>query len=62
MPFTERLSEYIIIILYYIINDNHGIYIYIYIYNYDDDIRFICTKIGSYRPIRSCGKKIIVIR
>ena len=27
----------------------------------DDDIRFICTKIGACRPLRSCGKKIIVI-
>ena len=26
----------------------------------DDDIRFICTKIGSCRPLRSCRKKIII--
>ena len=40
------------------------IYIYIYIYIYDDDddddIKFISTKIGSCRPLRSCGKKIII--
>ena len=39
-------------------------YIYIYIYIYDDDddddIEFISTKIGSCRPLRSCGKKIII--
>ena len=33
---------------------------YIYIYIYDDDIEFISTKIGSCRPLRSCGKKIII--
>ena len=33
--------------------------IYIYIYD-DDDIKFISTKIGSCRPLRSCGKKIII--
>ena len=27
---------------------------------YDDDIEFISTKIGSCRPLRSCGKKIII--
>ena len=27
----------------------------------DDDIEFISTKIGSCRPLRSCGKKIIII-
>ena len=28
---------------------------YSYIYNDDDDdISFICIKIGSYRPLRSC--------
>ena len=32
--------------------------IYIYIYD-DDDIMFICTKIGSCRPCRLCGNKII---
>ena len=32
----------------------------IYIYDDDDDIEFISTKIGSYRPLRSCGKKIII--
>ena len=26
----------------------------------DDDIEFISTKIGSCRPLRSCGKKIII--
>ena len=26
----------------------------------DDDIKFISTKIGSCRPLRSCGKKIII--
>ena len=36
------------------------IYIYIYIYDDDDDIEFISTKIGSCRPLRSCGKKIII--
>ena len=39
-------------------------YIYIYIYDDDDDdddIEFISTKIGSCcRPLRSCGKKIII--
>ena len=25
-----------------------------------DDIEFISTKIGSCRPLRSCGKKIII--
>ena len=28
-------------------------------YDDDDDIVFISTKIGSCRPLRSCGKKII---
>ena len=37
-----------------------NIYIYIYIYDDDDDIEFISTKIGSCRPLRSCGKKIII--
>ena len=32
----------------------------IYIYDDDDDIKFISTKIGSCRPLRSCGKKIIL--
>ena len=36
-----------------------NIYIYIYIYIYDD-IEFISTKIGSCRPLRSCGKRIII--
>ena len=39
------------------------LYIYIYIYDDDDDdddIEFISTKIGSCRPLRSCGKKIII--
>ena len=32
-----------------------------YIYDDDDDdIEFISTKIGSCRPLRSCGKKIII--
>ena len=31
-----------------------------YTNNDDDDIRFICTKIGPYRPLRSCGKIIII--
>ena len=30
------------------------------IYDDDDDIKFISTKIGSCRPLRSCGKKIII--
>ena len=30
------------------------------IYDDDDDIEFISTKIGSCRPLRSCGKKIII--
>ena len=40
-----------------------NIYIYIYDILYDDDIddiEFIITKIGSCRPLRSCGKKIII--
>ena len=41
-----------------------NIYIYIYVYIYydddDDDIKFISTKGGSCRPLRSCGKKIII--
>ena len=40
------------------------ILIYIYIYDDDDDddddIKFISTKIESCRPLRSCGKKIII--
>ena len=40
------------------------VYIYIVMNNSydddDDDIEFICTKIGSCRPLRSCGKKIII--
>ena len=38
-------------------------FIYIFFYNffsYDDDIEFISTKIGSCRPLRSCGKKIVI--
>ena len=44
-----------------------SIYKYMYIYIYicdddddDDDIKFSSTKIGSCRPLRSCGKKIII--
>ena len=32
----------------------------LYKYDDDDDIKFISTKIGSCRPLRSCGKKIII--
>ena len=39
--------------IYYMCN------IYTVIYDDDDDIEFISTKIGSYRPLRSIGKKII---
>ena len=41
-------------LIYFIIN--------ILVYNTydDDDIEFISTKIGSCRPLRSCGKKIII--
>ena len=38
--------------------------LFIYIYDDDDDddddIEFISTKIRSCRPLRSCGKKIII--
>ena len=33
---------------------------YILIENDDDHISLISTKIGSCRPLRSCGKKIIL--
>ena len=47
---------------------NDIIYRYIYMINIillkydddDDDIEFISTKIGPCRPLRSCGKKIII--
>ena len=60
------IHEYLIYM--YIIREYVYVYIYIYIYLYiyiyddddDDDIEFISTKIGSCRPLRSCGKKIII--
>ena len=40
------------------------LYVYIYIYIYDDDddddIKFISTKIGSCRLLRSYGNKIMI--
>ena len=34
--------------------------LFVFVYDDDDDIEFISTKIGSCRPLRSCGKKIII--
>ena len=45
--------------LRFIVNNSH-VEICDIIYDDDDDIEFISTKIGSCRPLRSCGKKIII--